>query len=269
MFTRADEFEKNIPIIRRNLRRISKSAFISPPHITIHAFGPAQVSVNGKLVTLSDWQTRETRDLFFFFLGSRPLTKEEIATIFWPDISPARLKMRFKTSLYRLRHAVGQNTILFEGERYRFNYDIDYEYDLETYKELVEKARTAKNAADEIMLLQEAVDLVKGPYLADIDMEWGDSERSQFEMQYHALLIHLAELYLEKGQAAEVIKICQTALENNRLMEEAYRMIMRAHALAGDTAAIARVYKTCAKILNSELGIKPSKETEKLYQHLI
>jgi len=269
MFARADEFTKSIPSIRRNLRRISKSAFISPPHITIHAFGPAQVFVNGKLISLSDWQTRETRDLFFFFLRSKPLTKEEIAAIFWPDISPARLKMRFKTSLYRLRHAVGQNTILFEGERYRFNYDIDYEYDLETYKEIVEKVRETKNSADKIALLQVAADIVKGPYLADIDMEWGDSERSQFETQHHSILIHLAELYLEKGQTAQVIKICQAALENNRLLEEAYRLIMQAHALAGDTAAVARVYKTCTKILNAELGIKPSRETEKLYQHLI
>jgi DNA-binding SARP family transcriptional activator len=45
-------------------------------------------------------------------------------------------------------------------------------------------------------------------------------------------------------------------------------LMMRAHARLGDTAAIARVYKTCCKVLASELGIKPSRETEKLYQNL-
>jgi two-component SAPR family response regulator len=269
IFTRADEFTKSIPSIRRNLRRISKSAFISPPHTTIHAFGPAQVFVNGNQVTLSDWQTRETRDLFFFFLESKPKTKEEIAAIFWPDISPARLKMRFKTSLYRLRHAVGQYTILFEGERYRFNHDIDYEYDLETYNELLEKARSEQNAAKSAELLQAAVDLVKGPYLVDVETEWADTERSQFEMQYHSTLMRLAVLYLESGQPARVIEICQTALTHNRMLEEAYQLMMRAYGLLGDRAGVARVYKTCSKILNTDLGIKPSRETEKLYQYLI
>lgn len=269
IFTRANEFTNKISSIRRNIRRVSKSAFISPPHITIQSFGRAQVFVNGRVITLSDWQTRETRDLFFYFLGSKPSTKEEVALVFWPDLSPARLKMRFKTSLYRLRHAVGQNTILFEGDTYRFNHSIDYEYDLESFKEYLERSRSAKSATESAALLQSAVDLVKGRYLADIDTEWADSERSQFEMQFHTLMIRLAELYLETGQAARVIEICQTALENNRLLEEAYRLTMRAHALLGDTAAVARVYKTCTKILNTELGIKPSRETEKLYQHLI
>jgi len=267
-FAKAEEFLKNIPAIRRNLRKISKSAFISAPHITIQAFGPVQVCVNGKQITLSDWQTRETRDLFFYFLGSKPCTKEEIAIVFWPDISSARLKMRFKTSLYRLRHAVGQNSILFEGERYRFNHALDYEYDLETYKDYVEKARNTKNAVEGATFLQAAVDLVKGAYLADIDAVWCDAERSQFEMQYHNILIRLAELYLEIGKSERTLEICQDALENDRLLEDAYRLMMRAHAAQGDTAAVARVYKTCCRVLAAELGIKPSRETEKLYQHL-
>ncbi|MCX6079274.1 MAG: BTAD domain-containing putative transcriptional regulator [Chloroflexi bacterium] len=268
-FTQADEFAKKIPLILKNLRRISKSAFISPPHISIQAFGSAQVFLNGKQIMLSDWQTRETRDLFFFFLGSKPLTKDEIAAIFWPDLSPERLKMRFKTSLYRLRHAVGQNTILFEGERYRFNHFVDYEYGLEIYKEFVEKARLEKNAAKSTLLLQAAVDIVTGPHLADIDTEWADWERTQFESQHHKNLLLLAELYLDVGQIDRVIKVCQTALESNNILEEAYRLMMCAHAKLGDTSAVARVYKACSKTLRIELGINPSRETEKLYQNLI
>jgi pentatricopeptide repeat protein len=255
-------------LIRRNIRRISKSAFISPPHIRVKGFGPVRVYVNGNLITLSDWQTRETRDLFFFFLRSKPCTKEEIATVFWPDISPARLKMRFKTSLYRLRHAVGQYTILFEGERYRFNHNIDYEFDLELYMELVEKAQKAKNAQDRIASLQAALNLVQGSYLADIDTEWSDTERGPFDVKHHAMMTQLAELYFETNQAERAIEVCQTALKSNRLLEEAYRIMMRAYARLGDTASAARVYKKCGKVLNTELGIKPSRETEKLSQQL-
>ena len=74
---------------------------------------------------------------------------------------------------------------------------------------------------------------------------------------------------MELGQPERVIEICQTALSHNRMLEEAYQLMMRAYGLLGDRAAVARVYKTCSKILNTDLGIKPSRETEKLYQYLI
>ena len=168
----------------------------------------------------------------------------------------------------RLRHAVGQNTILFGGERYGFNKAIDYEYDLEIYQELVEKARKEKNPMESAKLLQSAVDLVTGLYLVDIDSEWVDLIRSQFENQHHANLIRLARLYLETGQTARVIEICQAALTNNNLIEEAYRLIMSAHAQVGNTTEATRVYHTCKNILLTELGVNPSRETEKLFRSL-
>jgi two-component SAPR family response regulator len=269
IFNRAEQFTRSIPAIRRKLRHISKSAFISPPHLVIHAFGHAQVSLSGRTISISDWQTRETRDLFFFFLQSSPQTKEELAEIFWPDISPPRLKMRFKTNIYRLRHAIGQNTILFEGERYFFNHNIDYEYDVENFNKFLEQANSATKSSDSKVFLQAAIDIVTGPYLADVDSDWAAVKRIRIELQYHAALIRLAGLYLDDNQAVEALEVCQTALKNDPLMEEAYRLSMRAYAILGDGSAVARVFQTCIKILDDELGVKPSRETEKLYQKVI
>jgi len=269
IFTGAEHFTRKIPALRRKLRQISESAFISPPHLTIRAFGPAEVSVSGKKIMLSDWQTRETRELFFYFLYSGSQTKEDIAGVFWPDISPARLKMRFKTNMYRLRHAVGQNSILFEDERYFFNREIDYDYDVENFKKFLEQARSTTHTDERKNSLKAAIELVEGPYLADVDAEWADLERSRFQHQYHAALIRLAEVYLDDNQAAEALSICQTALKSDILMEEAYRLSMRAYAILEDGAAVARVFQTCSVILEDELGVKPSRETRNLYQKLI
>jgi LuxR family maltose regulon positive regulatory protein len=267
-FQRANEFTQQIPTIRRNLRRTSKSAFISPPHLTIQGFGPALVKVNGSELQLSDWQTRETRDLFFHFLETSASTKEEVAAVFWPDISPERLKMRFKTSLYRLRHAVGQNTILCDGERYRFNHNLDYEYDHESYEKQVELALSCKNPAETASQLQMAVNLVRGRFLADIDLEWADILRNEFETHHQANLLKLARVYLRTGLHTSVLAACQAALETDPLLEDAYLLMMRAHLGLGDRAAAARVYKTCNQVLLTELGIKPSAELEKLRKEL-
>ena len=225
--------------------------------------------ISGKKVSLSDWQTRETRDLFFFFLQASPQVKDDLAATFWPDISPARLKMRFKTNMYRLRHAVGQNTILFEGERYLFNHDIDYEYDVENFKKYLEQANAATNVRDSQVFLQAAIDLVQGPYLADVDTDWAAVERTRLELQYHAALIRLGELHLDTNQAAQALEVCQLALKSDPLLEEAYRLNMRAYAMLGDRPAIARVFQMCSTVLNAELGVKPARETERLYRKLV
>lgn len=269
LFEQSALMNAKIPALRRKLRQASKSAFISQPRLKIHGFGPAQVFLNGKKVSLSDWQTRETRDLFFFFLQSKPQTKEDVAIAFWPDISPARMKMRFKTSMYRLRHAIGQETILFEEERYRFNTDIDYDYDVENFEKLLEQGKTATTMEDRIAALEAAVALVKGPYLSDIDLEWAAAERARLELHYQAALSRLAGLYLETGQPLRALETCQAALKADPLLEDAYRLSMRAYAAIGDGTAIARVYQSCRAVLQDELGVNPSEETEKLYKKLL
>jgi LuxR family transcriptional regulator, maltose regulon positive regulatory protein len=267
LISSAEEFTKGIPAIRRKLRRVSRSIFISPPRLNIRALGPIQVTLNGKKVALADWQTRETRDLFFFFLQEGAATKEQVGSVFWPDISPARLKMRFKTSIYRLRQAIGQDTILFEGELYRFNRNLDYEYDVETFWELLKQA-SSMNEGNAIELLRKAIALVKGQYLADIDAIWVDQVRTQLEIAYHDSLIRLAGLYLKASQATRALEICNTALQADPLIEEAYRLSMRAYAVLGDRAAIARTFQTCRTILYEELGIEPSFGTKNLYEQL-
>ena len=120
-----------------------------------------------------------------------------------------------------------------------------------------------------MQLLQAAADLVRGPYLADIDSAWADAERSQFEIDHLKNLIQLAELYLDTDQPDLTIKICQLILKTNRLLEEAYRLLIRAHSQRGDRSAAAEVYKKCSTILLRELGIRPDSETERIYRLLI
>ena len=97
LLTRAGHFAEKIPSVRRQLHRITHVVQIPNPHLIIQALGQASVSVGGKVLTLSDWQTQSVRDLFFYFLTrSRPLTREQIAETLWPDLDePQKIKLRF------------------------------------------------------------------------------------------------------------------------------------------------------------------------------
>jgi DNA-binding SARP family transcriptional activator len=268
-FTKAISFTDELKGMRRKLRQISTRIQITPPSLKIITLGEAQVIRNGNILSLSDWQTRETRDLFFYLYFHPPQTKEQIATIFWPDITPARLKMRYKTTVYRLRHAVGQEVILYEGERYSFNRSVDYTCDLDDFNLFLEAAGKSTDKKQVVELLQKAADLVHGPYLANIDADWVVPERVRLQEAYQAVLLRLGELYLDLGQAEASLEASRRALLSDPLLEQAHRQRMRAYAALHDQPNLARQYQQCRKTLQKELGLQPTNETERLYEQLI
>lgn len=268
-FQKVDDFTGSFAALRRKLRNELRSIAISPPSLQIYTLGTVRVLRNGEQVTIADWQTRETRDLFLFLLCSPPHTKEEIANIFWPDISPERLKMRFKTNIYRLRHAVGQDVVQFADDRYQFNPAIDYTWDRIAFESLLAAIEQETEVARLMEMLQAAVDMVNGPYMADIDADWVLEERAQIESLYLSILTRLAEIYLENQKIENSLETCQKALKVDPLLEDAYRISMRAYAVRKDRVGLARQYKQCQDFLQNELGIRPSRETISLYENLL
>jgi two-component SAPR family response regulator len=115
--------------------------------------------------------------------------------------------------------------------------------------------------------LQMAVDLVHGPYLADVDAEWSVPERERLGQEYISALEGLAYLYLDNNRLSDCLSICHLGLKHNRFQETIYQIEMRAHAALGDRSAVARRYQACRAAMES-LGIPPNEETERLYGEL-
>jgi LuxR family transcriptional regulator, maltose regulon positive regulatory protein len=270
LLKRVARAEERLPVLRKRLRRLLKAAPLQGSRLTIQALGKLQVRVNGRLVSLSQWQTHSVRDLFFFFLSSQhPVTKDEIGAAFWPDIDPALLKLRFKNNLYRLRHALGQDVILFENNHYFFNHTLDYEYDVEEFDAHLVQAKVVELDEDKIVHLQAASNLWRGPYLQDLDANWAWADRQRLERAYLEALHQLAELHRQTGDRESALQTCRRALEVNSCAEDFHRLAMRIHADLGDRLAVIWQYQACRDILHTELDVLPSEETQALYRRLI
>lgn len=259
-----------MPAIRRALRLHAKSIQLPVASLKIQAFGRPEVSVSGRSIAMSDWRTQSVRDLFFYFLYMQEaVTKEQVAEALWPDVDdPQTLKARFKNEIYRLRRAVGKNVVVFNDEYYLFNRGLDYEYDVEAFDSHLKRAQKARDKNERIDYLRKAVDLVHGPYLADVDAGWAAAERERLGQAYDSALEELAGLYLDTNQIQRCLSICQLALEQNRYQEVIYQLEMRAYAALGDRASIARLYQAVKATLEEELGLSPSEETEIIYREL-
>ncbi|NTW12261.1 MAG: tetratricopeptide repeat protein, partial [Anaerolineales bacterium] len=266
---KAWRIRNKLPVIRRNLRR--HASFIQSPSATlvIRAFGNPEISVSGKVIQMSDWRTQSVRDLFLYFLNRQEaVTKEQVGVALWPETPNVQmLKARFKNEIYRLRRAVGRDAIVFEDEYYRFNHQMDYEYDVEAFDSHVARAHKTASTNTRIEHLQKAVELVHGPYLTDVDAEWAVPERERLWQVYGSALEELAYLYLDTNQLENCLVICQLALKRDRFHEAIYQIEMRAHAVLGDRSAVARRYQACRGAME-DLGIPPSPETERIYREL-
>ncbi|HEY5730176.1 MAG TPA: BTAD domain-containing putative transcriptional regulator, partial [Anaerolineales bacterium] len=266
---KTQRIKNKLPVIRRNLRR--NANFIQAPSasLVICAFGNPEVSVGGRVIPMSDWRTQSVRDLFLYFLHRQEaVTKEQVGAALWPETpSSQTLKARFKNEIYRLRRAVGRDVIIFEDEYYRFNHQMDYEYDVEAFDSHILRAHKTADVKNRIEHLRKAVDLVHGPYLADVDAEWVVPERERLWHAYGTALEDLAYLYLDASQLENCLLICQSALTRDRFHEAVYQIEMRAHAVLGDRSAVARRYQAC-KAAMKELGIPLSEETERIYREL-
>lgn len=270
LLEKATRIEASWPGVRRSLRRLAQSIHMPTPSLVIRAFGRAEVQVDGRPVTVSDWSTVSVRDLFFYLLfKSGPVTKEQIAASLWPEVDePQTLKQRFKAYIFRLRRATRRDAILFDEEYYRFNFSLDYEYDVEAFETYLARSRMLKTREERIEQLQKAVDLARGPYLSEVDQPWAIGERDRLEQAGLSALETLAGLYLENGQFQQAVETAQRALKIDAYLEALHCILMRAYAAQGDQNSVRRQYQACQTSL-ADLGFSPSPETRDLYKRLM
>lgn len=263
-------FEAEIPKLQRLLRRESTVVAPSLPRLEIQALGKTQVAASSRILTGSDWQTQITRDLFFLILSNPDgWTKESIGEILWPESSPSQLRLRFKNTIYRLRRALGQESIVFDGERYAFNRGLDYEYDVERFWETLGRIKPDSSPETKIKAYRSALEIYQGDYLPDLGGAWVLPERERLHQAYLNAGSNLAQLLYEVRQYDQSLEICQRLMTEEPCLEKIFIIAMQAFAATGNRSAVIQVYRRLENNLLAELGIPPSPPTENFFHTLI
>jgi DNA-binding SARP family transcriptional activator len=262
---------QGIPALRRVIRRHAVVVPFASPKLTIRALGKTQVKCSDHMISGSDWQVQTARDLFFLLLAHPDgLNKEEIGEIFWPDSSTSELRLRFKNTIYRLRHAAGKDVILFQGEStYLFNREIDYEYDVEAFQKELALAASAQDRQEQEQRYQAAVRLYRGAFLSDAEGAWVEIERERLRQDFMDAVLSLAEMSLAARAYEKALEYCQRAHKEDRCQEDAHRIAMRVHAAMGNRALVIRQYEQCRQALLEEVDAPPSVQTTTLYETLM
>jgi LuxR family transcriptional regulator, maltose regulon positive regulatory protein len=267
------EFERKIPDFRRKLRKTGQSVLIEQtPKLAIITLGTAHVLQDGAEISSPEWTNQKAVRELFYLLLEHPegLSKEDIGLVLWPDSTPQRLKTQFKNALYRLRRALGKEVVLFaENEDiYRFNRFLDYDYDVEIFRDQIRASGNLNNQA-QIEALQMAVDLYQGDYLPEIGGVWVVPKREQLWQEYLRSHLKLAQHAFSNRDYLGVVDYVQDILGLDACQEEAHRLAMQAYAARGNRANLVRQFDLCKEALINELGVRPSPQTELLFQALL
>ena len=243
------------------------------PELEIFGMGRISVVHRGELISIPEWTKQKTvREFFFYILSSgEGLSREEICLDFWPDSNPEQLKKQFKNALYRLRKAVGKDTILFDplSRLYIFNREIDYRYDVEAFRNRLSQAENELDPDRKIRINQDAVALYQHPFAPSLGGIWTEPLRYGLYLDYEKAMLTLADLLLSRGRTKSSLKIVEKLLLITPSQEQASRMAMRSYAESGDRSGIERTYQRCVQALAQDLDAEPSPETLSLYQDLM
>lgn len=271
LLAQVDQHNQSIPGMRRLIRRHAGVVPFAPPKMMIRTLGKIVIKVSDHVITSSEWQVQAARDLFLLLLAHpEGLTKEQIGEIFWPDSTISELKLRFKNTIYRLRHAAGKDAILFLGEnQYLFNRQSDYEYDVESFQKEISLAEKAETPEKRAAHYKNALKYYRGSYLPDLDDSWVIIERERLYQMHMDALLRLAGDALNERNFDQALEYCQRALKEDPCQEDAHRIAMRIYAAMGNRALVIRQYEQCRQALLEEVDAPPSYQTQALYESLI
>jgi two-component SAPR family response regulator len=216
----------------------------------------------------------KSKELLFYLLTHKQRRKDQIGTDLWPELSPAKLRSSFHVAVYRLRRALDDpECVRYEEDRYFFDRQANYWFDVEEFERAVQEASVAwdsdrDQAAERF---RDAVVLYGGDFVEDItaDTDWYLFRREDLTREYLTALQRLGEYHAARNEHREAIRYFERVLEKDNFRESAHREIMRCEALLGERNAALRRYHRLAEFLEDELGVAPAGETSTLYEEIL
>lgn len=254
---------------RRN-PRLSVHTTAMPYSLRVHALGIERIERDGERIPGSAWRSLRAREFFLYLVFQEPRRREDISLEFWPESSVRRVRSNFHTTLYRARQAVGEETIIFDGDFYRLNPEIDVHVDAYELRRLVQDARLLSHAdAGAEDLRRKAVALYQGELLPSLDAHWVTIHRTALQELYIEALMGLGYSVQARYAYREAIETFQRILLVDPFRESAYRALITCYAALGEHRSVLWQYEEMQTLFKTELGILPSPETLSLMNNLL
>jgi ABC-type transport system substrate-binding protein/DNA-binding SARP family transcriptional activator len=223
---------------------------------------------------------RQSRLLFAYLVveQGRPAPRDELAQALWGDAPPPTWEKALTVLVSKLRAVLtdvgidGASSLTGAFGCYRLQLPEGSWVDVLAAANAADDAERALAAGDlraAKTTASSAESLTRSTFLPGEESAWvGEKRRELADVRARALN-SLAEACLRSGAAREAASWADQAIELEPFRETGYRLLMQAHAAAGNRAEGLRTYERCRRLLADELGAYPSPETESIYRRML
>ncbi|MHA1559399.1 MAG: AfsR/SARP family transcriptional regulator, partial [Alphaproteobacteria bacterium] len=243
----------------------------SDTRLHIHTLGRFAVSLRGCCLPLEQWPRKQAVQLLKFLVvhAGRPLHRERLVEMLWPDADEntgwSRLKVTVHFLRQRLREAgLHQDIITTTDSSYVLRSDCVW-VDSAVFETLVSEGRAhhrAGKVADALHAFEEARGLYAGDYMeADLYADWCAEDRERFSELHVETLNALAELHFAQGEYAAAAQECHTVLVSEPCRESVHRLLMQSLIALQRPDSAVKQFRRCEEALARELGVAPAVET--------
>jgi SARP family transcriptional regulator, regulator of embCAB operon len=247
--------------------------------LRVYLAGKVAVESGGRLVDEAALPGLQGRVVLAMLAADRErsLSHEELAEELWVGDPPPAWESGLKALISKLRTALA--VVGLDGEAiagafrlYQLKLPPGTWVDLEAAADALHRAETlARKERDDDAAgwALGARAIATRPFLEGANGPWVERRRAWLRDVYLRSLEVLAEVWIARGDPVLAVADTEEALREEPFRESLSRLLMRAHAAAGNRAEALRVYERSKTLFADELGVGPSPETEELYLEIL
>ncbi len=226
-------------------------------------FGGLAVEVDGRPVpTIPGFKARSLFAYLLLYPGPHPRIR--LAGRFWPEVNDASALASLRVALWAARRALeaagGAAHLTADRQTAGLATDLQHEVDVQQFDRLV--------TAGDPRSLAAAVALYRGPVLVDLPDEWVLDVQDEYRIRAADACERLGDHAEATGDWAAAADWARRALGHEPARETCHRALMSRLAASGRAGEALAAHRRCAAVLEAELGVEPSAETQDLARRI-
>jgi len=210
------------------------------------------------------FRSRRTVALLGYLAAERrPLARDHLTALLWPDWTLSRGRANLSRNLHNLAQILPDCWEL-DRQAVAFVPAASTTVDLHRLSEL--QAQERWDEAAELL----GGEFLEGLYLEDnLEFEnWLLAERERWRARGETILTRVIDGHTRRGRYDDALRYARRLLQLTPWSEETHAQVMRLLAWTGQRGAALRQFETCKQTLWEELGVEPSGETTALCQQI-
>lgn len=252
--------------------------------LRLHILGTPELRVSDRLLT---FRSRKALALLVYLaVENRPVSRDEIAALLWPDTDSSRARGLLRSTLNYVRQAFraverdAAAVLIAEGTLLRVE-QAALTLDVAQIAEILAATHgsptewDAARQGDALQRLQRAVIAYRGDALAGFALPdapefeaWASIQREHWHQQGNLVFARLTQISETGGNLAAARDTAAQWIAHDRLNEDAYRRLIQLRAALGERTAALHTYDTYATLLATELHATPAADLTALAERL-